>query len=331
MLTKKLCANQRFRTLSEAEVDMIAGSAGPVDPRFFDPITGEARYPTVGENGQIISDDMVLPGVAMVWGDEGGGDAPSGNNIIVSGTKDSSSTSNSSASGSPMQGYDLLDPTSDLAFLLARYMWDLSDTYVGLYGHNNGVTTAVFIDSQTGVSYDLPYLGNDGPKDGWYDEPGVQIAVNASGTSGTQSDGTADIYGCIGGGELLIGGVCAGTGAFDLYVYAGVGVGLPLEALVGGTADSDALLTGTTLEATSIHGGGMLFGTEASGIHIGTPGASITHGLSMSDLLKAISDALADAREQAKVEQAIKDAKSGDEREQSKVEQAIEDIKGDLR
>jgi len=308
MLHRKKIKKSGFRLLESSELALIAGGDAPPNPALPDPNAppgfGDPVAPFISEDGKIISDS---PFAVFAWGGDGDGGGGGGGNVIVvtaDRQSDSSSGSGSSSSGAPSpQGYDVHDPTSHLFHTL----------------------NALFADQILPNVFDT---NGDGQGD-WIIVNASEIHTVTDSDSNSGSTESADIYACIGGGEVLVGGVCGGTGAFDLYVYGGFGLGSPIEGLVSVTSDSEALLTGPALEVTSISGGGAITGPEASGFHIGTPGVSLTNGFSVSDLIASLYEAYLDAREEDKVEQAIEDA-DADAREAEKVERAIEEAGGEF-
>ncbi len=271
-----------FRLLESSELALIAGGDAPPNPAIPDPNSppgfGEALMPFITEDGQIISDNLF--GI-LTWGGDGDGGS-GGNVIIVTGDResDSSSGSGSSSSGAPSpQGYDIYDPTSDIFHTLNMIF--AQEIAPGLFDYDG-------------------------------DGQGDMILVTASPehtvTDGNStSDDSLDVYACIGGGEGLVGGVCATTGAFDLYFYGGVGLSAyPIDGVLGLTADGDELLTGPSLELTGINGALIPLGSDNPdlvGAHVGVPGVALTYGVSLSDLLASLREGLEQAADN--VEQVI--------------------------
>lgn len=116
---------------------------------------------------------------------------------------------------------------------------------------------------------------------------------------GIPEENTSGYFVCVGGGEYVVGGLCGATNPYDLYAYGGVGVGTALSVNAGTTTDTQNYLTGWgagfTTPWTGAGFGSTLNGQTQAGL-VGTPGASVTYGVSVSDTFRSMMEAIADGR-----------------------------------
>jgi len=166
------------------------------------------------------------------------------------------------------------------------------------------------------------YIDNnlDGSNLPWHSSADTHAIISG------QADGEqGGWFACVGGGVFgAVAGICGATNPTDLYGYGGVGTPGP-DLSAGYAYDTEGILTGT---GVNVPGAAIsLEDPENGAIQVGIPGFDVRYGFSFSDLWQSFVNALADARERAKVEEAINDAKEwqdADAREQQKVDEAIE-------
>jgi hypothetical protein len=145
------------------------------------------------------------------------------------------------------------------------------------------------------------YVDGDGEWLVTHDDNGNFLSEVRFSDSGSGGFGDSGSFGCFGGGALGgVAGGCFGSNPFDAYAYAGVGT--PGLSINGGYAtDTSSYLTGLggSVVGPSGVGAGMTADGQNAAVVAGTPGASVTYGVSISDTFDSVVDGLSNIANEA--------------------------------